>query len=84
MSHPANDLHSEFPADADILHQLKLADRHFKMLSERYDQINDEIYRIEAALEAASDERLEGLKKERLRLLDEIAGIISTTKAATA
>jgi uncharacterized protein YdcH (DUF465 family) len=84
MSHAANDLHSEFPADSAILHQLKLSDRHFKTLSERYDETNKEIQKIEAAIEAASDERLEGLKKERLRVLDEIAALIAKAKATPA
>ncbi len=35
-----------------------------------------EIHRIESEVEAASDERLEALKRERLNLLDEIAAML--------
>jgi uncharacterized protein len=72
-----HDLHSEFPNDGDILHALKLDNAHFRALSDRYHENNREIHRIEAEVEAASDERLEGLKKQRLAMLDEVAAMIS-------
>ena len=82
MSHVAHDLHSEFPADAAALHTLKLADAHFRTLSDRYEEVNKEIHRIEAGVEPAADERLEDLKKQRLALVDEISGMIAKTKTA--
>jgi hypothetical protein len=45
-------------------------------LAERHHVVNREIHRIAAEIEAASDERLEALKRERLHLLDEIATLI--------
>lgn len=82
MSHVAHDLHSEFPNDGDILHQLKVSDRHFQTISGRYHDVNKEIHRIESEIEAASDERVEDLKKQRLLMLDEVAAMIAKSKAA--
>jgi len=82
MSHVSHDLHAEFPDDGDILHQLKVSDPHFRAISDRYQEINKEIHRIESEVEAASDERSEELKKQRLLILDEVAAMITKAKAA--
>ncbi|MFZ1738583.1 YdcH family protein [Sphingorhabdus sp.] len=50
-------------------------------MSDKYHELNREIHRIEAGVEASSDARAEDLKKERLVLLDEIAAMISQAKA---
>ncbi|WP_221791862.1 YdcH family protein [Aquisediminimonas sediminicola] len=81
MSHTPHDLHAEFPADAEILHRLKLEDRHFQTIADRYHELNRDIHRAESDIEPTSDDRLEELKKQRLALLDEVADIISKTKA---
>jgi len=81
MSHVSHDLHAEFPADSDILHELKISDGHFRTVSDRYHEINKKIHRIESEVEAASDERSEDLKKQRLLILDEVAAMISKAKA---
>lgn len=77
MSHVAHELHSEFPQHADLLHRLKMTDSHFQRIAERYHEVNREIHRVEAEIEASSDARLEDLKKQRLAMLDEVAGMIS-------
>lgn len=75
-AHTPHELHDEFPHDAEALHRLKLSNAHFAKLAERHHQVNREIHRIATEIEAASDERLEVLKRERLHLLDEIAVMI--------
>lgn len=80
MSEAGHDLHAEFPGDEDILHKLKTQGGHFHHLTEQYHDIAREIARIEAGVEAASDERLEVLKKKRLLLLDEVAEMIAARK----
>ncbi len=82
MSHTPHELADEFPQDTEILHHLKLGNGHFAKLSECYHAVNREIHRIESEVEAASDERAEDLKKQRLGLLDEIASIVNTKKAS--
>ncbi|MBK8373561.1 YdcH family protein [Sphingorhabdus sp.] len=81
MSHTPHELHDEFPDDAETLHELKTGSAHFTKLSDKYHELNREIHRIEAGVEASSDARAEDLKKERLVLLDEIAAMISQAKA---
>ncbi len=82
MSQESHDLHAEFPNDGETLHDLKLSDRHFRTIADRYHDLNKEIHRIEAEVEAASDERSEELKKQRLLILDEVAAMIAKAKAA--
>ncbi len=82
MSHVLHSLHDEFPADADLLHKLKLDDAHFQAISERYHETNKDIHRIESGVAPASDEHLEMLKKQRLDMLDEVAGLLARAKAA--
>lgn len=80
MSDQEHSLVNEFPADKEILHRLKLEDQHFAKVSARHHELNKEIHRIESGIEAASDERLEELKKERLSLLDEVAEMVAAAK----
>lgn len=82
MSHVSHELHAEFPQHAELLHHLKLTDAHFKRVSERYHEVNREIHRIEAEVEAASDVRLEDLKKQRLAMLDEVTEMLSKAEMA--
>jgi uncharacterized protein YdcH (DUF465 family) len=76
MTHVPHELHEEFPESGEALHRLKLENPHFARLAEEYHEVNREIHRIEADVEAASDARAEALKKRRLTLKDEIAGIL--------
>ena len=80
-AHTPNELAAIFPKDAATLHRLKITDAHFARLAERHHQVNRTIHRIECGIEAASDERLEALKRERLNLLDEIAAMLEQVPA---
>ena len=77
MSENGHDLHALFPAHTEILHRLKIDSEHYRALAARHHDLVLEIDRIEAGLEAASDERLEELKKQRLAVLDDIAEMIA-------
>lgn len=81
MTHVAHELAQEFPANAETIHSLRRSDRHFSALCDRYHAINRDIHRIETAVEAAADERLEGLKKLRLAMADEVATILGDHSA---
>ncbi len=83
MSHTPHELHDEFPNESDLIHKLKMSDNHFAKLADRYHDTNREIHRIESEIEAASDERSENLKKQRLAMLDEVQHILSKEKAGT-
>lgn len=82
MTHIPQDLHNAFPGDADVLRQLKTENTHFQHLAMRFEALDDEADRIDEGLEAASDERLELIKKQRLALLDEIAPIVAAARHA--
>ena len=77
MSNTPHELHEEFPQDLDKIHDLKIGNAHFAKIAEEYHVVNRKIHRIETEVEAASDFRMEDLRKERLRLKDEIAMMIS-------
>ncbi|MFV0279237.1 MAG: YdcH family protein [Rhodoblastus sp.] len=76
MSHVAHELTEEFPAKAQIIHDLKLSNAHFARIAERYHELNRDIHRMESNVEPADNFTVENLKKERLKLKDEIAGFI--------
>jgi len=82
-AHTPNELADVFPDQAEALHTLKLTNAHFARLAERHHAVNREIHRIESEVEAASDERVEALKKERLHLLDAIAAMLEAEPAAS-
>jgi uncharacterized protein YdcH (DUF465 family) len=63
MSHTPHELADEFPQDVAVIHKLKLEDAHFAKLADAYHDLNREIHRIESEVEAASDDRVETLKK---------------------
>jgi uncharacterized protein len=66
----------EFPEMRERIHQMKTSDNHFARLFAEYDEVEYSVHRIESGAEAAGDERLEALKKERLRLKDELFGLL--------
>jgi uncharacterized protein YdcH (DUF465 family) len=68
-----HELQDEFPGEALFIERLTKSDHEFRQLAARYDEINRQIYRIESEDEPTADEVLEGLKKQRLKLKDDIA-----------
>ncbi len=81
MSHTPHDLHAEFPDAADALHALKIGNDKFGKLAAQYHDLNREIHRIDSGIEAASDDRTEQLKRERLAILDQVAVMIREVSA---
>ncbi|MGJ8725529.1 MAG: YdcH family protein [Roseibacillus sp.] len=75
-----HDLLHEFPEHKERIHELKVGDNHFRRLFDQYHEINDEIHRIETGAENTEDEVLNGLRRERLHLKDELLTMI-TAKA---
>lgn len=71
-------LAEEFPEYKDRIHELKVKDQHFARLYEEYQQIDDEVYRIEEQIETPSDEYTEELKKKRLQLKDQLFDILKS------
>ncbi len=71
-----HDLLHEFPEHRDAIHELKLSDAHFARLFDEYHDVDHEVHRIETGIENTSDDYLEGRKKRRLYLKDELYRMI--------
>ena len=70
-------LATEFPEHKDRIHELKIGNNaHFKKLYGEYNDVDNNIYRIEEGIENTDDAYLETLKKKRLSLKDELLSII--------
>ncbi len=82
MQLKAHDLHHEFPEFDSAIHSLKVSDGHFLRLFDRYHEVNRHVVRIEVEAEVATDPELEDLKKERLKLKDELFGMLQRFKPA--
>jgi uncharacterized protein YdcH (DUF465 family) len=71
----------DFPEHAEAIHSFKESDNHFHKMFNKYDELDKNIFRIEANEEPITDIDLENLKKERLSLKDNIYKIIIDSKA---
>lgn len=76
MTHTPHEIAEEFPDDHEAIHALKRSNGHFNKLADEYHEINRKIHRVETEIEPASDLALEGFKKTRLALKDEISLMI--------
>ncbi len=72
-----HELQEEFPDEVQYIYQLKRTNHEFRRLIMSYDEINHHIYRIKSEDEPTTDEVLEKLKKQRLKLKDEIAASLT-------
>ena len=80
MSHTPHELAEEFPDQIDRIHDLKTSNAHFVKLFDQYHEINRAIHRAETDIEPTDDFHLEDMKKQRLALKDEIAGMIAAAR----
>jgi len=76
MINEKHDLVHELPEHRDTIHQLKMNNNHFARLFDEYHEVDHEVHRIETGVEPTSDEYLEGKKKQRLHLKDELFQMI--------
>jgi uncharacterized protein len=67
---------NEFPEQRDAIHRLKEGNAHFQKLMDSYEELDKEIFRMEEGIETPADEVLTDLKKRRLDLKDQIAGML--------
>jgi uncharacterized protein YdcH (DUF465 family) len=73
MSHVPHELAAEFPEAVDKMHALRAEDAHFARLADRYHEVNRAIHRAETDVEPCSDAHATEMRRERMRLKDEIA-----------
>lgn len=80
MTEIHHDLHHEFPEHRELIIKLKGSNTHFHKLAEEYSKITHEVEKLERDGHADSDSYVEGLKKKRLHLKDELFHIINQSK----
>ncbi len=71
-----HDLVHEFPEHKDRIHTLKMENKHFANLFEKYQEVNKEIEQAEKNDLPISDEHAETLKKQRLELKDQLYAML--------
>jgi uncharacterized protein YdcH (DUF465 family) len=76
MSDTPHELAAEFPDMHDRIHELKVQNAHFRKLHDEYHTLNRTIHRGETNIEPMDDVRMENMRKQRLRLKDEIYGML--------
>jgi uncharacterized protein YdcH (DUF465 family) len=77
MSHTPHELAEEFPADVERIHKLKMTDAHFAKLMEAYHEVNRAVHRAETGVEPCDELAETKMRKERMRLKDDIASILA-------
>ena len=81
MSNTPHVLTEEFPDRRERITQLKTSNGHFARLVEEYNEVNRTIHRLETRVEPASEDVEEELKRERVRLKDEIYQMLQGEEA---
>ncbi|MFG1377992.1 YdcH family protein [Xanthobacter autotrophicus] len=77
MSHTPHELAADFPEHAEKIQALKLSDAHFAKLSEAYHEVNRQVHRAETDVEPTGDAEIEAMRRERMRLKDELFAFLS-------
>lgn len=75
--HIPHELQEEFSGEAQLIERLRKTNYEFGRLASRYEEVNRNIYRIESEEQPAADTVVEELKKQRLKLKDEIASFLT-------
>lgn len=79
MSHTPHELAEEFPAHIDRIHALRVSDAHFARLHDTYHEVNRAVHRAETMIEPTSDDHLVQMRRERMRLKDQIHAMLTGT-----
>lgn len=77
MSNTPHTLGEEFPDQLGAIHALKASDAAFAKILEEYDEVNDQIHRVETNIEPVSQEVENTLRKRRVALKDAIASALA-------
>ncbi len=69
-----------FPEYRDLITKLKIEDAHFARLFEKHNELDHQIKNMELNIEIATQGEIEVLKKEKLKLKDEMYQILKHQK----
>ncbi|MCB0882109.1 MAG: YdcH family protein [Thermoleophilia bacterium] len=65
-----------FHEHRDLITRLKNDDLHFRRVFDEHNDLDERITRMDDRIEVASDQEIEQLKRQKLRLKDELYAII--------
>ena len=71
-----HDLHTEFPEFNERIHELKVSDKHFRKLFDKYEDLNHEIHGLEST-GIFDDTKLKQMRTLRVALKDELYTILN-------
>ena len=77
MSHTPHELAADFPEYAEKISALKQSDAHFAKLYDEYHEVNRQVHRAETDVEPTGDEEMEAMRRERMKLKDELFAILT-------
>ncbi len=77
MSHTPHELAEDFPEYVEKIQALKTSNTHFAKLFDAYHEVNRAVHRAETDVEPMSDADTEALRRERMRLKDEIYALLA-------
>jgi len=81
MSNTPHELAEEFPEKVELMSALKTSDAHFARLFDEYHEVNRAVHRAETRVDAISDSAEEDLRRQRMKLKDELWAILSSAEA---
>jgi hypothetical protein len=76
-----HDLHHEFPEYAEAIHALRAGNHHFAGLFDQYQALTARIEALEENDSPIADTALEEMKMQRVRLKDELYGMLQAPTA---
>ncbi|MFD1326650.1 YdcH family protein [Mycoplana ramosa] len=82
MPNTPHQLAEEFPDYVGKIRHLRETDGHFRRITDEYEVVNRGIHRAETNIEPADDFHMADMRKERMRLKDEIYGMLTRLEAA--
>ena len=78
MLQDIHDLIHELPEYEERIHKLRTEDPRFARLHDQYNELDQQILKMEEGYETPSDDYLEELKKKRLNLKDQLVSMIKS------
>ena len=76
-----HDLHHDFPELSDAIHALKVGNAHFAKLFATYHRLTGSVENLEEHDMPVSDFTMEDMKKERVRLKDQLYHMLMAYRA---
>jgi uncharacterized protein YdcH (DUF465 family) len=76
MLEDIHDLIHELPEYEERIQELRASNPHFEKLHDQYNELDQQILKMEEGYETPSDDYMEELKKKRLNLKDQLVNMI--------